>query len=81
MESYQLKTVSTMIVALATAAIVSMDLGVPYSASETSIYTNMGIQTVVISSVAYSITEDINQSIVITLLWLAIKYNKQQSLL
>ena len=43
----QLKTISTLIVALATAAIVSM--------------------------VAYSVTEDVQQAIVITMAWWAIK--------
>lgn len=76
MESEQLKTLSIMIVALATAAIVSMDLGVPYSDNEKLVYTNMSIQSIVVSSVAYSITTDINQTIAITLIWLAIKYHK-----
>jgi len=76
MESEQLKTLSIMIVALVTAAIVSMDLGVPYSDNEKLVYTNMSIQSIVVSSVAYSITTDINQTIAITLIWLAIKYHK-----
>lgn len=72
---FNLKTVSTMIVALATAAIVSMDLGVGYSENEKRIYTNMNVQPIVVSAVAYSITEDVTQTTLITLVWLYIKYN------
>jgi|TARA_B100000925_G_scaffold136640_1_gene102232 energy-converting hydrogenase Eha subunit A len=69
----QLKTISTLIVALATAAIVSMDLGLPYSENEKRVYTSAPVQTVAVAAVAYSVTEDVQQAIVITMAWWAIK--------
>tara|TARA_Y100000389_G_scaffold81766_1_gene78354 strand:- start:28065 stop:28292 length:228 start_codon:yes stop_codon:yes gene_type:complete len=67
------KTISTLIVALATAAIVSMDLGLPYSDNEKKVYTSAPVQTIAVAAVAYSVTEDIQQAVVITMAWWAIK--------
>tara|TARA_B100001093_G_C26073066_1_gene695403 strand:+ start:289 stop:516 length:228 start_codon:yes stop_codon:yes gene_type:complete len=69
----QVKTISTLIVALATAAIVSMDLGLPYSENEKKVYTSSPVQTIAVAAVAYSVTEDIQQAVVITMAWWAIK--------
>ena len=57
----QLKTISTLIVTLATAVIVSMDLGLPYSENETKVYTSMPVQSIAVAAVVFSITEDINK--------------------
>ena len=63
------------IVALCTVAIVSMDLGTPYSKSELKLYNNKIFQTIAAFSVSYSITEDIYKSLFVSLLWLGIKYS------
>ena len=63
------------IVALCTVAIVSMDLGVPYSKSEEKIYTNKIFQTIAAFSIAYGITKNTYKSLFVTMLWLGIKYN------
>ena len=71
----QVKTISTLIVALATAAIVSMDLGLPYSENEKKVYPSSPVQTIAVLAVAYSVTEDVQQAVVITMAWWAIKNN------
>jgi|TARA_B110000967_G_scaffold153452_1_gene157905 hypothetical protein len=73
----QLKTLCTLIVALATAAIVSMDLGLPYSKNEQRVYTHMAVQGVAVAAVAFSVTEDVQQAGLITLAWWAIKHHNQ----
>lgn len=72
-----MKTMVTTIVALVTSAIVSMDLGLPYSENEKRVYTNLNVQTIVVASVIYSITDNVNQTLLTTLLWLFIKHHRQ----
>lgn len=73
----QLKTLCTLIVALATAAIVSMDLGLPYSKNEQRVYTHMAVQCLAVAAVSFSVTEDVQQAGLITLAWWAIKHHNQ----
>ena len=72
----QLNTISTLIVALATAAIVSMDLGLLYSKNEEKIYTHSMVQNIAVAAVAYSVTEDIQQAGLVFMAWWAIKHHK-----
>ena len=62
------------IVSLCTIAIVSMDLGTPYSKNEKKIYTNEVFQTIAAFSIAYGITKNKHKSLFVTMLWLRIKY-------
>jgi|TARA_B100000902_G_scaffold345371_1_gene351375 hypothetical protein len=77
MDMEQMKTLSTLIVALATAAIVSMDLGLPYSKNEQAIYTNMAVQSIAVAAVAFSVTEDVKQAAFVSVAWWVIKHHKQ----
>ena len=58
---------------LVTCAIISMDLGVPYSPSELTVYTSPFFQIIAVLSVATQ-AKDLNFGIMITLIWLGIKY-------
>lgn len=69
------KTLSQLIAGLATVAIVSMDLGVNYNDQERKIYTSLIFQCLAVFSVGYLFAEDINQGIVLLLVWGMIKYS------
>ena len=62
---------------MATVAIVSMDLGVDYNNQERKIYTSLIFQCLAVFSVGYLFSEDINQGIVLLLVWAMIKYSKK----
>ena len=64
------------VTAIATVAIVSMDLGLPYSKSEITFYTNPIVQSIVVFCVAYEMLENLSLSAVLLGVWLLIKYFK-----
>ena len=68
------KTVTQLIAGLATVAIVAMDLGVDYNEQEKKVYTSLVFQMLAVFSVGYLMAEDINQGVVLLLVWAAIKY-------
>jgi hypothetical protein len=68
--------VSDAVTALATVAIISMDLGLPYSESEASFYTHPLIQVIAVFCVGYQMLENISLSGIILVVWLVIKYFK-----
>lgn len=68
------KTISQLIAGLATVAIASMDLGVDYNQQEKKVYTSLVFQILAVFSVGYLMAEDINQGLVLLLVWAAIKY-------
>lgn len=68
--------IAAAVTALATVAILSMDLGVPYSKSEEKIYTNPLIQAIAVFCVAYEMLQDLSITGVIVGVWLLIKYFK-----
>lgn len=70
------KNVSQLIAGLATIAIVSRDLGVPYNKQEKKIYTSQLFQLLALMSVGYLITENITYGVILLVLWAAIKYLK-----
>ena len=69
----ELKKITEVIEGLATVAVLSMDLSVPYNKSEEKIYTNKLFQALVVFSVAYNINENIDFAFAVTLIWYVIK--------
>ena len=72
-----LDQIANIISGLAVIAIASMDLGVEYSKTETQIYTSFIFQVIAILAVAYTTTGDINMSILLLIIWAAIKYGRR----
>ena len=69
-----LDRVTKLVSGLATVAIVSMDLSVPYNNRELNIYTNILFQLLAVFSVAYQSVEDLRAALIVTVLWCVIKY-------
>ena len=69
-----IKIVSLIFIALITSAIVSMDLGEPYTAREKAIFTNVYFQAAAIGAVAYSVTESVISSAIVVLIWVTLKF-------
>ena len=67
--------ISKSIVALATMAIVSFDMGVEYSNLEKKIYHNWLVQLIVVLAVAYSELEDLQSALLLTGIWMFLKHN------
>lgn len=67
--------IPTLIVALSTVAIVSMDLGVPYNKKEQKIYTNPFFQIVVAFSVASLLLKNIKLALLIVFIWGYLKHS------
>tara|TARA_B100001093_G_C26747483_1_gene979537 strand:+ start:566 stop:874 length:309 start_codon:yes stop_codon:yes gene_type:complete len=59
---------------IATVAVISMDLGLPYTSSETAFYTHPIIQSIIVFCVAYEMLENLSLSTIILGVWLLIKY-------
>ena len=72
-----IEQIANIISGLAVIAIVSMDLGVEYSKNETQIYTSFIFQVIAILAVAYTTTQDLNMSILLLIIWAAIKYGNR----
>jgi len=68
--------VASAVTALATVAILSMDLGLSYSDNELAVYTHPIIQIIAVFCVAHEMLEDLTLSTVILAIWLFIKYFK-----
>jgi len=68
-----LQTISKVIMALATMAVLSMDLGMEYNTLEKQIYTHMAFQLVAVSAVALATTEDMNLAMIAVGSWVALK--------
>ena len=73
MTNMDLKKITQIISGIATVAVLSMDLSVPYNKSEEKIYTNKFFQALVVFSAAYNINENINLALVVTIAWYIIK--------
>jgi len=70
----KIKTVAQIIAGLVAVAIVSMDLGVEYNEQEKKIYTSLLFQILAVFSVGYLFAENVNQGIILLLIWGGIKY-------
>jgi len=68
--------VADAVTAFATVAILSMDLGVPYSKSEESFYTHPAVQAIAVFCVAYEMLDNLSIAGVILAAWLLVKYFK-----
>ena len=64
------------VTALVTIAIISMDLGLPYNASEEAFYTNPLFQSLAVFCVAYEMIDNLHLSSILLGIWLFIKYSK-----
>ena len=70
-----LRNLAVLITAIATIAVISMDLGTPYSKSELKLYTNKVFITVVALAVAYTATgESATLSMAAVGVWWTTKY-------
>lgn len=75
--SLEMQDIARIIAGLVVIVIISMDLGVEYSKSEKQIYTSFIFQVIAILSVAYTTTKDLNMSILLLIIWAAIKYGNR----
>lgn len=64
---------SKVIMALATMAVLSMDLGLEYNSLEKQIYTHIVFQLVAVSAVALATTEDMNLAMIAMAGWITLK--------
>lgn len=64
---------SKVIMALATMAVFSMDLGLEYNSLEKQIYTHIIFQLVAVSTVALATTEDMNLAMIAIAGWITLK--------
>lgn len=64
------------ITALVTAAIVSMDLGVPFNETELSVYGHPLVQSIVVFSICYEVVSNVYLSTILLATWLLLKYAK-----
>ena len=68
--------VSDAVTAIATMAVISMDLGLPYTKSEERFYTHPLVQVIAVFCVGYQMLENISLAGILLVIWLVIKYFK-----
>ena len=76
-KEFNLIQAAELISGLATIAVFSMDLGVDYSIYEKKVYTNIIFQIIVVLSVGYLMEKDINQALVLFVIWAFIKFSSR----
>lgn len=62
------------VAALATVAVASMELGVPYTASEKRFYTSAAFQTLAVGCVAFTLLSDARLALLVVFAWALIKH-------
>jgi hypothetical protein len=75
-----IEQIAKIISGLVIIVIISMDLGVEYSKNEKQIYTSFIFQVIAILAVAYTLTQDLNMSILLLIIWAVIKYSNRISI-